>query len=405
MVYIFLIVGALIWIGYRYGVAPTNSRSGGPETKRRLPLYPTAVERRGTYAAERNARLAPVSPETPNWLGEYLTECESPAEKAFLQAMVNEYSLLPDKGTLRSTDLALQLQVDKGAYRVDFLANDWLVIEIDGAEYHSSPEQISSDLSRDKYLQSLGYTVMRMAAKVVFQQPRKSLSDTRSALAEGRKQPPKAATRPAEVQKLRPAPTNAFSALSRGVEVVGEIAKQVNDYADRQRAIQSATRGAENIFLQEKLLIESALKIAESKMSLERYIDGDPDRQARINGIMAEFDLALRDPDIRSNGDRVVDRPVPIPKIIKPAPHPDPEINESIERSHFALLNTRATYFETVRVQLKTDLRLATLVRAAFVEMGHHCTWTEFNGGPGAFSRLHGVPLLATIQPSISRGL
>lgn len=316
--------------------------------------------------------------------------------------MVTEYALLPDRGVLRGTGLVLQLQVDKGAYRVDFLANDWLVIEIDGAEYHASPEQVSRDLSRDEYLESLGYTVLRVAAKVVFQQSRKALSDIRSVLAGGRKQTPAPATRAAEVQKLRPAPTNVFSALSRGVEAVGDIAKQVNDYAERQRAIQSATRVAENIFLQEKLSIESALKIAESKMSLERYIEGDPDRQARIDVIMAEFDAALRDPDIKSNGERVVDRPEPIPKIPKPASHPNPEINEIIEQSHSALLDTRATYFETVRVQLRTDLRLATLVKAALIEMGRHSTWTEFNGGPGAFVRLRRAPLLTTVQPSIA---
>lgn len=404
MVYIFLIVGALIWIGYRYGRAPTSSRSSNPETRQRHPLYPTASVRRETYAAERNVRLAASSPDTPNWLSDYLNECESPAEEAFLQAMVTHYALLPDRGVLRGAGLVLQLQVDKGAYRLDFLANDWLVIEIDGAEYHSSPEQVSRDLSRDKYLESLGYTVLRVAAKVVFQQPRKALSDIRSVLAGGRKQTTVPAPRTAEVQKLRPAPTNVFSALSRGVEAVGDIAKQVNDYAERQRAIQSATRVAENIFLQEKLSIESALKIAESKISLERYIDGDPDRQSRIDVIMAEFDATLRDPDVKNNGKPVIDLPEPIPQITKPASHPNPEINEVIERSHSALLDARATYFETIRVQLGTDLRLATLVKAALIEMGHHSTWTEFNGGPGAFSRLRGLPLRTTVQPSISEG-
>lgn len=343
------------------------------------------------------------SSDKSNWLSDYLNECESPAEEAFLQAMVTEYALLPDRGVLRGAGLVLQLQVDKGAYRVDFLVNDWLVIEIDGAEYHASPEQVSRDLSRDKYLESLGYTVSRVAAKLVFQQPRKALSEIRSVLAGGRRQTSAPETPPVEVQTLRPAPTNVFSALSRGVEAVGDIAKQVNDFAERQRAIQSATRVGENVFLQEKLAIDSALKVAESRISLEKYIDGDPDRQSEIDGIMAQFDAALRDPDVKSDSESVVRRPDPIPKITKPASHPNPEINEIIERSHSALLETRAAFFETVRVQLRPDLRRATLVKAALIEMGYHSTWTEFNGGPGAFSRLRGLPsLLTTVQPSLS---
>jgi very-short-patch-repair endonuclease len=47
--------------------------------------------------------------------------------------------------------------------RVDMLVDDWLVIEVDGRAYHSSPEQFERDRHRDARLVALGYTVLRFS--------------------------------------------------------------------------------------------------------------------------------------------------------------------------------------------------------------------------------------------------
>ena len=118
----------------------------------------------------------------PDWKLPWIQECESPAEEAFLNAAIEHLDLTPDKGSLRNGQLILQLQVLIDRYRVDFLLNERLVVEVDGAAYHSSPSQVERDRVRDNYLHSLGLSVLRIPATVVLRQPRDAIQRVRTAL-------------------------------------------------------------------------------------------------------------------------------------------------------------------------------------------------------------------------------
>ena len=54
-----------------------------------------------------------------------------------------------------------------GVGRVDFVLGDRLVVEVDGQEFHSSPEQFESDRRRDALLSALGYRVLRFSYRQV----------------------------------------------------------------------------------------------------------------------------------------------------------------------------------------------------------------------------------------------
>ena len=108
--------------------------------------------------------------------------CESPAEEAFLDAMVEAFELRTGPGSIEGSGLRLRNQVGMGQFRVhksdsswqyraDFLIDDHLVVEIDGATYHSSPEALERDRKRDADLRRDGYSVLRIPAQVVFQNP------------------------------------------------------------------------------------------------------------------------------------------------------------------------------------------------------------------------------------------
>ena len=112
--------------------------------------------------------------------------CESPAETAFLDAMVSAYDLQTGAGAIEGPGLRMQTQVGMGQfriyakhathqYRADFLINGKLVVEIDGATYHSSPEAVARDKKRDTDLRREGYSILRIPAQVVFQNPKKAL--------------------------------------------------------------------------------------------------------------------------------------------------------------------------------------------------------------------------------------
>ncbi|MEP6482360.1 MAG: DUF559 domain-containing protein [Rhodoglobus sp.] len=54
-----------------------------------------------------------------------------------------------------------------GVGRVDFLIGDRLVIEVDGAEFHTSREAFENDRRRDALLATLGYRVLRFSYRQV----------------------------------------------------------------------------------------------------------------------------------------------------------------------------------------------------------------------------------------------
>lgn len=140
-------------------------------------VYRDIVEEpeRRAQEAEIAARLnAPVTVETIRW------GCESPAERAFLEAMVAAYSLQTGPGAIEGSGLRLRNQVNLGRlniysnravsqYRADFLIDEKLIVEIDGATYHSSPNAVVRDSIRDEDLKRDGYTTLRIPAKIVFQ--------------------------------------------------------------------------------------------------------------------------------------------------------------------------------------------------------------------------------------------
>lgn len=68
----------------------------------------------------------------------------------------------------------LTRQYQIGPYYVDFAHLDSrVVIEIDGAAYHSTPEQIERDQYRQQFIERQGWTVTRFTGKQVYHTPGK----------------------------------------------------------------------------------------------------------------------------------------------------------------------------------------------------------------------------------------
>lgn len=108
--------------------------------------------------------------------------CESPAEEAFFDAMVSAHIMKAGPGCIAGNGIQLRSQIGLGQLRIgsgtawrqfrgDFLIDDKLVVEIDGATWHGSPDAIARDAARDKVIHAEGYTVLRIPASVVFDTP------------------------------------------------------------------------------------------------------------------------------------------------------------------------------------------------------------------------------------------
>jgi len=129
------------------------------------------------------SKLETLTAEDEDWQRYFQHYCESPAEIAFLDAMVAAFHLTPEKGLLRGGGLTLQMQVPVMNYRLDFLIDDGLIVEVDGAKWHSSPEAIERDAERDNALAAKGYEILRIPAKVTLYKPNDAIKQVRQARA------------------------------------------------------------------------------------------------------------------------------------------------------------------------------------------------------------------------------
>ena len=70
-------------------------------------------------------------------------------------------------------------QYSIGSYIVDFCCpSEKLVIELDG-DYHGEYNKIQEDENRDKFIESLGFTVLRFENRFVFREPEYLKSEIR----------------------------------------------------------------------------------------------------------------------------------------------------------------------------------------------------------------------------------
>jgi very-short-patch-repair endonuclease len=73
-------------------------------------------------------------------------------------------------------------QYSIGSYIVDFCCpSEKLVIELDG-DSHGEYHKIQDDENRDKYIESLGFIVLRFENRFVFREPEYLKSEIRKAL-------------------------------------------------------------------------------------------------------------------------------------------------------------------------------------------------------------------------------
>jgi hypothetical protein len=258
-----------------------------------------------------------------------------------------------------------------------------LVIEIDGAAYHSSPDAVARDEARDAYLKSYDYTILRIPAKVVFSTPLQAVAKVRSALAEGRR----AATPPdRKEQAAAQKPASARAVLGDLLRATGKIVEDLNTHLERSVAIDKAMAKPEAIFDAEKLAIQSALDDANQTIESEDFCAQSPENRQNYQRAVEFYKGLMKD---RGNdGDdmdelRRVMRQRIIP-IEAPSPHPNPVINEEITRRCRVLLKDRSEYFEKIRRRMKGDERLGKLVKARLEETGcPSCRDAIFKGYPG----------------------
>ncbi len=103
----------------------------------------------------------------PKEIGELLAEILKVTPSADSKAEMVFAELLSGSG------IKFKFQYQIGPYRVDFLIHDNIVLEIDGPHHKS---QVEYDNKRDKYLEKMGYSVLRVPIRILVIDPQAVIS-------------------------------------------------------------------------------------------------------------------------------------------------------------------------------------------------------------------------------------
>lgn len=240
------------------------------------------------------SKLETLTAEDEDWQRYFQHNCESPAEIAFLDAMVAAFHLTPEKGLLRGGGLTLQMQVPVMNYRLDFLIDDGLIVEVDGAQWHSSPEAIDRDAERDKALAAKGYEILRIPAKVTLYNPEDAIKQVRQARSGWLARKGKA--RASRAQGADGMDADHKTQTQRPKFSISGLATTV------ENGLENFTAGMNNISMELRQFNERAAQRieedrnrvaqeAEEEMKrLQAKLDADPKLAKIYNQISAEFD-------------------------------------------------------------------------------------------------------------------
>lgn len=328
---LFLIIGFIIW----HFIPDRDPVQAEPRVRREL-------------------RAVESDPDWPSYIEEH---CESPAEVAFLRAMIEAYDLKPFAGTLIGKGLKLDFQVTEGRYRADFLANRWLVIEVDGAAYHSSAEAIARDKARDKYFEGLGYSVLRLPAKLVFDSPRLAIQRVQNALAVGKQ------VRPAPLRK------SGFQKLGGTISSIAAGTVEILNNIDRYTAIDSALRDAKSAFASEKSAIEIAIELAKLQIEQDDFLSKSSDEIKEVykntySSFLNELNRQKRGTIEKNENSTILCFPESI-DLSKAGSY-----SLDIEKSFKNLCEERSKFFAEKRLIIERDDRLPWLVKENLKKQG-----------------------------------
>ncbi|WP_287327815.1 DUF559 domain-containing protein [Mesorhizobium sp.] len=200
-----------------------------------------------------------AKPEDDDWLTLFCEGCESPAEEHFLRTMVEEFGLKPNNGVLKAPKLTLAMQIEVDNYRYDFLANGRQVIEVDGAAYHSSPEQVERDRIRDEYTVQGGYKVLRIPAVVVFKSPDEAIRRVKAALAET----------PTFTKPQRMKPAIQKKSIAQHINAFVDGLDKLDRHVEVSVQTKMATEGFLSAISSEQFFLEAMVTEAEQEQRLE----------------------------------------------------------------------------------------------------------------------------------------
>ncbi|MEZ0003209.1 endonuclease domain-containing protein [Sinorhizobium fredii] len=229
------------------------------------------------------------------------------------------------------------------------------MIEIDGATYHSSPEAVERDRIRDEFFVANGFRVLRIPAKVVFDNPSRAIEMVRAAVARGA--PPRKVV-------TAPRPVSVTQTLVNAVKSVEEFVSYVDAHVTKSTAIEKAIGSSKQTFETEKTVIDAAMEWAKMTVDIEAELSANPNLRKHYADLE---EILNNEPSPK----------ITISPIAMPPSHPDSDINAAISLAYSNLMDERSRYFIQIRNQIKSNPSLAQHVQSRLQELGCFSSWRE----------------------------
>ena len=308
------------------------------------------------------ARRCFVSAADPEWETHFLGACESPAEIAFLEQSIRHFGLTPLDGGLAAPGLTLHLQVEIGAYRADFLAYDWLIIEVDGAAWHSSDAAVARDQERDQFLAREGYRVLRLPAKTVFNRPAEAMRQLEAAIFAGRPERPR-----------KPQPEVDFG---KALDGLTDFVEGINRATTRLRNAEVAMREPRRIFGLEQMLLQGAVESAERQIRIAEFRSASQNNAELFDEARKGLseDLEKHQDNVSQKSDREL---IHLGPVERPSRHSDPETDQAIDNAFESLLQDRADLFARIKQRAADDPNLAVHAVSYLEKFGCKNLWRD----------------------------
>lgn len=284
-----------------------------------------------------------ITSEQSNWLALFCNKCESPAEEKLFITMVEAFGLKPYQGKLISPQLTLEIQVNVGNYRFDFIVNGRQIIEVDGATYHSSPAQVERDRIRDEFSRRNGYKVLRIPASIVFHTPDEAVRRVKAALVET---PTYSTPTPAKPEVSKKTFMQHINAFSEGLA-------SLNHYVDVMSKKQSAMADFKSAIAVEIIGLETLTQTVEQEMiSVQWFKTQSVDAQNR-------FIENLNSMGVKFQDENSLRETFKWKEIIKPCSVEDVELQHLIENEYKYDMNERDQRLSKLKIRAQKDIIFA----------------------------------------------
>lgn len=275
---------------------------------------------------------------------------ESPAERDFVRAMISAFDLKAQHGSLVGGGIRLDFQVEEKRYRFDFLVNAWLVVEIDGAAYHSSEAAVRRDAVRDSVVESLGYTVLRIPAKLVFTNSTLAVAHVREALRVGKRE----MTEPPAVE------AGGVARLKQTMSNIADATERISRYASIKTALAPARSAVDS----DKKLVESSLKTARLRVDHDDWLRANPQHHARL----AEMEI------LQSVAPKLPEK-IEFPMFQIPILTGDADVDSEIAATFAKLRAERFAALNSAKSEISQEPRIRQYVEEELDGMGRRDLW------------------------------